>query len=164
MEHDLIAVEVDGDHEHFAAAQFLNLEQDVYSGDLQHEMSMATLVNPFAGRIPIPGNQKTSALIPHLDHVLFDANLDTSWAVTELLSADYLFMPYSLHQEQVPPHGFSGAPIFVQGGSDAELIWTASPHVVGVMLRYFDKRHVIAAVTIQVVVRMLETSPRCPVR
>ena len=79
----------------------------MYSGDLQDQMSLVTLGNPFAGRIPIPGNQKASALIPHLDHVLFDANLDTSWAATDYLSPDYFFMPYSLHQEQVAPHGFS---------------------------------------------------------
>jgi len=42
----------------------------VYNGDLQDQMSLVTLGNPFAGRIPIPGNQKASALIPHLDHVL----------------------------------------------------------------------------------------------
>jgi hypothetical protein len=88
-EHDLIAVEVGGDHGHFATAHFLNMEQDVYNGDLQDQMSLVTLGNPFAGRIPIPGNQKASALIPHLDHVLFDVNLDTSWAATDYLSPDY---------------------------------------------------------------------------
>jgi hypothetical protein len=158
QDHDLIAVEVGGDHGHFATAQFLNLEQDMYSGDLQDQMSLVTLGNPFAGRIPIPGNQKASALIPHLDHVLFDANLDTSWAATDYLSPDYFFMPYSLHQEQVAPHGFSGAPVFVQGGSDAEPVWIATPRVVGAVLRYFPRHHAIAAVKMQVVVRMLETN------
>ncbi len=62
QDHDLIAVEVGGDHGHFATAQFLNLEQDMYSGDLQDQMSLVTLGNPFAGRIPIPGNQKASGV------------------------------------------------------------------------------------------------------
>jgi hypothetical protein len=145
-EHDLIAVEVDGSLEQFATAQFLDLEKDAYTAALQHEVSLVTLGNPFDGRIPIPGNSVRSALIPHLDHVLFDAHLNTSWSVTKYLRPDYFFMPYSLEQEKVAPHGFSGAPVFAQGGSDAEPVWIATPRVVGVVLRYFDGRETVVAV------------------
>ena len=150
---DLIAVEVDGDHPSFATGLFVDIDQDGYGGALQHEMSLVTLGNPFAGRISIPGNQEVSALIPHLDHVLFDVNLKTP--LTDLPPGDYFFMPYSLHQEQIPPHGFSGAPIFVQGGSDAEPVWSATPQIAGVVLRYFDKYRVIAAAKTEVVTRLL---------
>jgi hypothetical protein len=153
---DLIAVRLNSndEKEKFEFAHFVNLEEVAFTEELQDKMSLVTLGNPFDGRIPI--SESKSALIPHLDHVLYDANLDTSWASSSLWSTDYFFMPYSIYQEQIEPGGFSGAPVFAQGGTDDEPVWTANPRVVGVVLRYSSKRHTIVAVKIKVVIEMLE--------
>jgi hypothetical protein len=155
-EHDLIAVEVDGSLEQFSTAQFLDLERDAHTAELNNGKSLLTLGNPFAGRVPIPGDTARSALIPHMDHVLFDANLDTSGIRTDNLPPDHFFMPYSLHQEQIHPGGFSGAPIFGQGGSDKEPVWSVAPQVVGVVVSYFPQSHIIVAVKIQAAIQLLE--------
>ncbi len=156
-EHDLIAVEVDGSLRQFSTAQFLDLEKDAFVEDLHDGKSLLTLGNPYDGRIPIPGNAARSALIPYMDHVLFDANLNASGILANDLPPDRFFIPYSLHQEDIHPGGFSGAPIFGQGGSDIEPVWSASPQIVGVTVRYISRLHVTVAVKIQAVIRLLET-------
>jgi hypothetical protein len=156
--HDLIAVEVDGNLGQFSTAQFLDLKRDAFVEDLHDGKPLLTLGNPYAGRIPIPGDAAKSALIPYMDHVLFDAELNTSGLRTDDLPPDRFFMPYSLHLEDIHPGGFSGAPIFGQGGSDKEPVWSVSPQVVGVMVKYFPRRHIVVAAKIQAVMRLLEAA------
>jgi hypothetical protein len=151
-----MAVEVDGSLHQFSTAQFFDLERDAFVEDLQDGKSLVTLGSPYDGRIPIPGNTARSALIPYMDHVLFDANLNASGILADDLPPDRFFLPYSLHREDIHPGGFSGAPIFGQGGSDNEPLWSASPQIVGVTVRYISRLHVIVAVKIQAVIRLLD--------
>ena len=75
-------------------------------------------------------------------------------------SPNYFFMPYSLTQDGIDPHGFSGAPIIVNKEPSAGELWTASPHVVGIALRYFKKNSLrstdlLMAVKISAVIDLL---------
>jgi hypothetical protein len=71
-------------------------------------------------------------------------------------------MPYSLAQDGIEPNGFSGAPIMVPKEPSAGELWTASPYVVGVALRYFKKNtrrkdDLLMAVKISTVIDLLKT-------
>jgi hypothetical protein len=92
----------------------------------------------------------------------FDPALETSGMTHECYSPEYFFLPYSLAQDGINPHGFSGAPIFANKETGPGGLWTASPHVVGMVLRYFKKnrlrsRDLLMAVKISTVIDLLDS-------
>jgi hypothetical protein len=77
-------------------------------------------------------------------------------------SPNYFFMPYSLTQDGIDPRGFSGAPIIVNKEPSGGELWIASPHVVGIALRYFKKDNrrrddLLMAAKISTVIDLLKT-------
>jgi hypothetical protein len=107
-----------------------------------------------SSQVDVPGAGPT--LVPQLDHVRFDSDLDTS-GMTHSYLPEYFFMPYSLTQDGFDPHGFSGAPVFVNKEPSPGGLWTASPHVVGIAQRYFRKKGLLMAVKISTVIDLLNT-------
>jgi hypothetical protein len=158
--HDLIAVEIDPSFEGVASAEFVNLESECFTGELPPGLSLVLLGVTLSSQMYAPGAGPT--LIPQLEHVRFDPYLEKSGMTHECYSPEYFFLPYSLAQDGIDPHGFSGAPIFANKESAPGELWTASPHVVGIVLRFFKKnsvrsRDLLMAVKINTVIDLLDS-------
>lgn len=152
--HDLIAVRIDPSREATAHAEFLDLEKESFTGELTHGVSLTVVGVTLSSQVNVPGVGPT--LIPQLDHVRFDSALDTSGTTHQWYSPEYFFIPYSLTRDRINPHGFSGAPIFVNKDSPSGL-WMPSPHVVGITLSHFKSKDLLIAVKVSVVIDLLET-------
>ena len=155
VKHDLIAVRVDSLLGVFASAAFLNLEEESYTDELNAETHLLTIGMPFDAQVEIPGVGR--ALVPTLDHVTFNPNVDKSRVSSRLCTQDYFLVPYSLGQDEIEPHGFSGAPIFSQSHSSPSIVWTPAPRVVGVVMEWLRKLDLIAALRIGIVISLLES-------
>ena len=153
--HDLIAVRINASLEQFAHADFVNLESESFTKDLTTGLSLVVVGVTLSSQVNVPGAGPT--LVPQLDHVRFDSEQDTSGMTHDCYSPEYFFMPYSLTQDGIDPHGFSGAPVFVNREPSPGGLWTASPHVVGIVLRYFRKKDLLMAVKISTAIDLLIT-------
>lgn len=153
--HDLIAVRVNSLLEEFASAVFLKLEEESFTDELNAEIHLLTIGMPFDAQVEIPGVGR--ALVPTLDHVKFNPNVDKSRVPSRLCTQDYFLVPYSLGQDEIEPHGFSGAPIFSQSHSSPSIVWTPAPRVVGVVMEWLRKLDLIAALRIGIVISLLES-------
>jgi hypothetical protein len=151
-EHDLIAVEINSSLSHFVHAEFVNLESECFTGNLTTGCSLMVMGVTLSSQVNVPGAGPT--LIPQLDHVRFDSDLDTS-GMTHSGLPEYFFIPYSLIQDGIEPHGFSGAPIFLNKEPSAGGLWTASPQVVGIAQKYFRKKGLLMALKISSVIDLL---------
>jgi hypothetical protein len=153
--HDLIAVRINPSLEEIAHAEFVNLESECFTRELTTGLSLLVVGVTLSSQVNVPGPGPT--LVPQLDHVRFDSDLDTSGTTHDCYLPEYFFMPYSLTQDGIDPHGFSGAPVFVNKEPSPGGLWTASPHVVGMVLRYFRKNDLLVAVKISTVIDLLNT-------
>jgi hypothetical protein len=153
--HDLIVVRVNPSLEEIAHAEFVNLESECFTRELTTGLSLLVVGVTLSSQVNVPGAGPT--LVPQLDHVRFDSDLDTSGMTHEWYLPEYFFMPYSLTQDGIAPHGFSGAPVFVNKEPSPGGLWTASPHVVGMALRYFRKKDLLVAVKIRTIIDLLNT-------
>ena len=70
-------------------------------------------------------------------------------------SPTYFYMPYSLTQDGINPHGFSGAPVFVNKEPAPEGVWSVSPHMVGIVQRFSQKKGVLIVRKISTVIDLL---------
>jgi hypothetical protein len=158
--HDLIAVRVDPSFAAITHAEFINLESEYFTGELKSGYSLVTIGVTLSSQVDAPGAGPT--LIPQLEHVRFDPDIETSGMTHDCYSPNYFFMRYSLTQDGIDPHGFSGAPIIVNKEPSAGELWTASPHVVGIALRYFKKNNrrkddLLMAAKISTVIELLKS-------
>lgn len=136
-EHDLIAARIDPSLEGLAHAEFIDLDSESYTRPLTPGLSLLMFGVPLNSQVYAPGAGPT--LVPQLEYVRFDPDVEKSGMIGKYDSPNYFFMPYSLAQDGIEPNGFSGAPIMVNKEPSAGELWTASPHVVGIALRYFRK-------------------------
>lgn len=150
--HDLIAVSVDLSMDVFAHAEFIDLESECFTKDLTSGLSLVSVGVTLSSQVHVPGVGPT--LIPQIDHVRFDPETDTSGTTHQWYSPEYFFMPFSLLQDGIDPHGFSGSPIFVNK-EPTGAIWTAAPHVVGLALDFFRSKRLLIVVKIETVVDLL---------
>jgi hypothetical protein len=158
--HGLIAARVDPSLEGLAHAEFVNLENECFTGELPPGCSLVLTGVTLSSQVYAPGAGPT--LIPQVENVQFDPELETSGMTHDCDSPDYFFLPFSLTQDGIDPYGFSGAPIFANREPSAGELWTASPHVVGLALRYFKKnsrrdRDLLMAVKISTVIGLLSS-------
>ena len=153
--HDLIAVRINPSVEGIAHAEFVNLESECFPRELTTGLSLLVVGVTLSSQVNVTGAGPT--LVPQLDHVRFDSDLDTSGMTHRWYSPEYFFIPYSLTQDGIDPHGFSGAPAFVNKEPSPGELWTASPHVIGMALRYFRKKDLLVAVKISMVIELLNT-------
>jgi hypothetical protein len=149
---DLIAARVTPGNA-LAHEEFFDLESEAFAGELTEGISLFMLGVPRASHVNVPGYGPT--LIPQVEHVRFDPNIDTSGLAMSDKSPNYLYMPYSLTQDGIDPHGFSGAPIFVT--KKPTEVWTASPHIVGIAQRFVRKPGILVVRKISVLVDLLRT-------
>jgi len=154
--HDLLAVRVDGSLDVFASAEFLDIEEQSFTQDLKTGVSLLMVGVTLSSVVDAPGFGKT--LIPQMDHVRFDADIDTSGTTHEWYSPEYFFMQFSLAQDGYDAKGFSGAPIFVNRDPSPGELWMPSPRVAGIVLRYFRTKSLVIAVKIRTVIDLLEKS------
>jgi hypothetical protein len=152
---DLIAVRMNPSLEGVAHAEFVNLESECFTKELTTGLSLMIAGVSLSSQVNIPGAGPT--LIPQFDHVRFDSDVDKSGMTHNWSSPEYFFMPYSLRKDGIDPHGFSGAPVFVNKEPTPGVLWTASPHVVGLALRYFRKKELLGAVRISAVIDLLNS-------
>ncbi|MGB8013417.1 MAG: hypothetical protein WCF68_17530 [Terriglobales bacterium] len=112
--HDLIAVRINSSPEEIAHAEFVNLESECFTRELTTGLSLLVVGVTLSSQVNVPGAGPT--LVPQLDHVRFDPDL-TSGTTHDL--------PYSLKQDGIDPHGFSGAPVFVNKEPSPGGLWMA---------------------------------------
>lgn len=151
--HDLLAVRVDGSLEAFAHAEFLDIEEQSFTKDLESGVSLLMVGVTLSSVVDAPDFGPT--LIPQMDHVRFDADTDTSGTTHEWYSAEYFFMRFSLVQDGYDAKGFSGAPVFVNKEPSSGELWMPSPRVTGIVLRYFRSKSLLIAVKIGTVIDLL---------
>jgi len=152
--HDLVAVRLSATGKQYDAVHFVDLDTEAFNGELQKDMDLVIVGNPFSGVVPISNGQK--ALVAHLDHVLYDPTIDTSRVASRYLSPDYMFMPFSLHKESVLPAGFSGAGVFTHVPPPDDGVWVAGSRVVGVVLRHFERQQMLLVVRTETIIKFLQ--------
>ncbi len=151
--YDLIAVRLDPSWEQIAHAEFVDLETESFTAELTTGLSLLMFGVPIDSLVDAPGGGPT--LIPQLDHVRYDAEQDTTGISYVYDAPAYFFLPYSLARDGIKPHGFSGAPVFVN--KETTPIWTSSPHIVGIALRYFPLKSLLVAAKTSTVLDLLNT-------
>jgi hypothetical protein len=134
---------------------FVDLESECFTRELTTGLTLVMVGVTLSSTASAPWMLPT--LIPQTERVEFDSDLDTDGMTHNWYSPDYFFMPFSLAEDGIDPHGFSGAPIFVNKEPGEEGLWIASPHVIGIVLRYFRKKKLIVAVKIQTVIELLKS-------
>ena len=72
-------------------------------------------------------------------------------------SPSYFYMPYSLTQDGINPHGFSGAPVFVNKEPAPDGVWSVSPHMVGIVQRFSRKKGILIVRKISTLIDLLNT-------
>ena len=152
---DLLAVKVGMSWKELEYVAFVDLESECFTKELVTGLSLVMVGVTLSSTVSAPWMLPT--LIPQTDHVVFDSDLDTDGMTHNWYSPDYFFLPFSLADDGIDPHGFSGAPIFVNKEPGKGELWIASPHVVGIVLRYFRKKRLLVAVKIETVVELLRT-------
>jgi len=153
--HDLIAVRMDRAKNEIAHTVSIDLETEGFTRELTTGLSLLMFGAPLSGQVDVPGAGPT--LIPYLDHVRFASDLDLSGLSHDSCRPEYFFMPFSLTQDEIEPHGFSGAPVFVNKEPSPGGIWTATPHVVGVAQLYFRSKKLIRCVKTTAIIELLKT-------
>lgn len=151
--HDLIAVRIHPSHGAVAHAEFIDLASEVFTKELTAGLSLMALGAPLDSQVSVPGFGQT--LIPQLEHVRFDPDIDTSGMAHENYSSTYFYMHYSLSQDGIYPHGFSGAPVFVNKEPAPDGVWTVSPHIVGIVQRFSRSKSLLIARKISTVIDLL---------
>jgi hypothetical protein len=153
--HDLLAVKVSTSWRELEHVAFVDLESECFTRELTTGLTLVMVGVTLSSTASAPWMLPT--LIPQTERVEFDSDLDTDGMTHNWYSPDYFFMPFSLAEDGIDPHGFSGAPIFVNKEPGEEGLWIASPHVIGIVLRYFRKKKLIVAVKIQTVIELLKS-------
>ncbi len=157
--HDLLAVKVDPSWKEMEHVAFVDLESECFTRELTTGLSLIMVgvtLSSTVSTVSTPWVLPT--LIPQLERAVFDSDLDTQGMTHNWYSPDYFFIPFSLADDGIDPHGFSGTPIFVNKEPAKGELWIASPHVVGIVLRYFRKKKLVVAVKIQTVIELLTTA------
>jgi len=153
--HDLIAVRIQPSHDAVAHAEFIDLESEIFTKELTAGLSLLALGAPLDSQVSVPRFGQT--LIPQLEHVRFDPDIDTSGMAHENYSPTYFYMHYSLTQDGIYPHGFSGAPVFVNKEPTPDGVWAVSPHIVGIVQRFSRSKSLLIARKISTLIDLLGT-------
>jgi hypothetical protein len=156
--HDLIAVRVPSALIDAPHLEYVNLETEAFTKELAEGVSLLVLGAPIASRVNVPGFGQT--LIPQVDHVRYDPHIDISGLGIDFYSQSYFYFPYSLTQEGIDPHGFSGAAVFVTKKSEPDGIWSVSPQMVGIVQQFGRSRGCLAARKISTVIDLLNTGEK----
>lgn len=153
--HDLIAVRIRPNLRTIAHAEFIDLETEVFTKELPTGSSLLALGAPLDSRVSVRGGGQ--ALIPQLEHVRYDPDIDISGMTHDSYSPSYFYMPYSLTQDGIDPHGFSGAPVFVNKDPAPDGLWAVSPHIAGMVQRFSRRKGLLLSRKISTVIELLET-------
>ena len=153
--HDLIAVRIPPDLDALAHAEFINLETEAFTKDLAPGTSLIALGAPIASRVHVLGFGET--LIPQVEHVRYDPDIDISGMANDVSSPSNLFMPYSLTKDGIAPHGFSGAAVFVNKEPAPDGVWSVSPHIVGIVQKFAKRKGFLIVRRISTVIDLLNT-------
>lgn len=141
--YDLIALRLEDGFETPEFASALEVETGLHRGELQKGDSLLTLGDPWAGRQKLPNGGE--ALMPYVDHVKYDPDIDSSRLPHWYSQEDHFLFPYDLSSVGIEPNGFSGAPVWKHEESK-KMIWAANPKLVGIVLSFAKERSVIIAV------------------
>jgi len=155
IKHDLIAVRIPPTLSAFAHAEFIDLETEAFTKDLTAGISLVVLGAPIASRVSVLGFGET--LIPQLEHVRYDPNIDTSGMTDDIYSPSNFYMPYSLTQDGIAPYGFSGAAVFVNKEPAPDGVWSVSPHIVGIVQQFSKRKGFLIARKISTIIDLLNT-------
>lgn len=153
--HDLIAVRIPPALDALAHAEFINLETEAFTKDLVAGTSLVALGAPIASRVSVLGFGET--LIPQVELVRYDPDIDTSGMTNEVYSPTNFYMPYSLTIDGIAPHGFSGAAVFVNKEPAPDGVWSVSPHIVGIVQQFAKRKGFLIARKISTVIDLLNT-------
>lgn len=153
--HDLIAVRLPHNLDALAHSEFINLGTDAFKKDLVTGISLIALGAPIASRVHVAGFGET--LIPQVEHVRYDPDLDTSGMTSETYSPSNFFMPYSLTKDGIAPYGFSGAAVFVNKEPEPDGVWSVSPHIVGIIQQFAKRKGFLIVRKISAVIELLDT-------
>lgn len=123
------------------------------STSFQHCIVSSMLGAPLDSQVSVPRFGQT--LIPQLEHVRYDPDIDISGMAHDNYSPSYFYMPYSLTQDGINPHGFSGAPVFVNKEPAPDGVWNVSPHMVGIVQRFSRKKGILIVRKIRTVIDLL---------
>src|SRR5450631_3372437 len=134
-EHDLIVGEVEGKRLPKHIVHLLDLTQNAHTGELKQGTPLTTVGMPRWGGVKIPGGPRV--LHPYTNAVLYDPQLQLPLPSAQD-PADYFFMQYTRMEDGIDPRGFSGAAVWLDAGADL-VVWTPTPKIVGIVLRYFPK-------------------------
>jgi hypothetical protein len=156
--HDLIAVRIYPSAGAMAHTEFFDLESEVFTGELTAGLSLFMLGGPQDSQVSVPGFGQT--LIPQVEHVRFDPDIDDSGMAHEDYSPSYFYMLYSLTQDGIHPRGFSGAPVFVNKEPAPDGVWTVSPRIVGMAQRFVSKKGILVVRKISTVIDLLDKDGR----
>jgi len=138
-----------------AHAEFINLETEAFTKDLVAGTSLIALGAPIASRVHVLGFGET--LIPQVEHVRYDPDMDTSGMTNDIYSPSNFYMPYSLTKDGIPPNGFSGAAIFVNKEPSPDGVWSVSPHIVGIIQQFAKRKGFLVVRKISTVIDLLNT-------
>jgi len=153
--HDLIAVRLPTNLDALEYAEFIDLETESFKKDLAAGTSLIALGAPIASRVQVLGFGE--ALIPQVEHVRYDPDLDVSGMASGIYSPSNFFMPYSLTEDGIAPHGFSGAAVFVNKEPAPDGVWSVSPQIVGIVQQFAKRKGFLIARKISTVVDLLNT-------
>ncbi len=151
--HDLIAVRIHSDLGVGEHAEFIDLATEVFTKEFTGGLSLLVLGAPLDSQVSVPRFGQT--LIPQLEHVRYDPDIDISGMAHDNYSPSYFYMPYSLTQDGINPHGFSGAPVFVNKEPASDGVWSVSPHMVGIVQRFSRKKGILIVRKISTVIDLL---------
>jgi hypothetical protein len=152
---DLIAVRIPPALDALAHAEFINLETEAFTKDLVAGTSLIALGAPIASRVHVLGFGET--LIPQVEHVRYDPDIDSSGMTNEVYSPSNFYMPYSLTKDGIAPHGFSGAAVFVNKEPAPNGVWSVSPHIAGIIQQFAKRKGFLIARKISAVLDLLNT-------
>jgi hypothetical protein len=153
--HDLIAVRITPALDALAHAEFINLETEAFTKDLVAGTSLIALGAPIASRVHVLGFGET--LIPQVEHVRYDPDMDTSGMTNDIYSPSNFYMPYSLTKDGIPPNGFSGAAVFVNKEPSPDGVWSVSLHMVGIIQQFAKRKGFLVVRKISTVIDLLNT-------
>lgn len=151
--HDLIAAELPPDFSVSSGAEAFEIESHTLLGDPGKGASIVVAGTPFSERVEVASGD--TVLHPFLEHVVYDPDVDRSRLPFSWTQEDHLVFKFSLTQDGVEPHGFSGAPVWVQGSRGSSL-WTASPEFAGIVCGYHRRENLIQVMRAKHVLALLE--------
>ncbi len=158
IKHDLIAVRIPSALSAFVHAEFIDLETEAFTRELTAGISLVVLGAPIASRVSVPGLGEV--LIPQLEHVRYDPNIDTSGMAADIYSPSNFYIPYSLTKDGIAPHGFSGAAVFVNKEPALDGVWSVSLHIAGVVQKFSRLKGFLIARKIGTVIDLLNTGSK----